>query len=289
MTLTSMAIGGLLASNHPRFNLALFALAAVGSVIAHAANNMINDHFDLSSGLDTESYPRALYAPHPVLSGLVSRRELRTGILIANGLDAAIMIVLAVTQSPAIVWFALAGLFLSVFYVAPPLRLKSRGLGEPSVFLIWGPVMVGGTYFASTGDLSVEVLWASVPYALLVTSVLMGKHLDKMPWDVRENVRTLPALLGEGAARRTTLLLMVAFYVSVIALAATGIITWWCLLVLGALPACARTWSTFSKPKPDSPPEGYPLWPLWFVSWAFRHARRAGALLVVGLFIGAVT
>ena len=39
-----------------------------------------------------------------------------------------------------------------VFYVAPPIRLKHIGLGEPGVFIVWGPLMVVGTFFVATGD-----------------------------------------------------------------------------------------------------------------------------------------
>ena len=49
--------------------------------------------------------------------------------------------------------FALAGLFISVFYVAPPLKLKHHGLGEPGVFVVWGPLMIGGTYYVTAGTL----------------------------------------------------------------------------------------------------------------------------------------
>ena len=38
-------------------------------------------------------------------------------------------------------------------------------------------------------------------------------------------------------------------------------------------------------PKPEQPPENYPVWPLWFVSWAFYHNKRAGLLFVLGLVI----
>lgn len=40
---------------------------------------------------------------------------------------------------------ALGGFVLSVAYTAPPLRLKKRGLGEPDVLVVWGPLMVCGT------------------------------------------------------------------------------------------------------------------------------------------------
>ena len=80
MTLTAAAIAGLLAAFHDEnVRWGLFALAAVGLVLAHVANNLMNDLFDLEVGADSDSYPRALYAPHPVLSGTISRRGLLDG------------------------------------------------------------------------------------------------------------------------------------------------------------------------------------------------------------------
>jgi 1,4-dihydroxy-2-naphthoate polyprenyltransferase len=288
MTITSVAITGLLAARHPAFDGLLFALAAIGSIVAHAANNMTNDYFDLTEGLDTGAYPRAEYAPHPVLSGVISRAGLGKAILVANALDAAIMLVLVVERGWPILAFALAGLFISVFYVAPPLRLKARGLGEPSVAIVWGPLMVGGTYYAAVGHVPAEVFWMSVPYALLVTTVLMGKHIDKITWDAREAVRTLPVLLGEARSRHVTTILMAAFYVSIAALVLTGTAAVWGLVALGAVPAFVPAARTYARPKPAEPPRRFPLWPLWFGPWAFVHARRAGALFVVGLLLGAI-
>jgi 1,4-dihydroxy-2-naphthoate polyprenyltransferase len=288
MTLTAGAIAGFLAARDPSFDLLLFALAALGIVLAHAANNMINDYFDLSEGLDTDAYPRALYAPHPVLSGVVSKSGLAAAILVVNALDALIMVVLFMERGWPVIAFALGGLFVSVFYVAPPLRFKARGLGEPSVFAIWGPLMVGGTYYSATGHIPGEVILASIPYALLVTTVLMGKHLDKAPWDAPANIKTLPVILGDERGRALTVGLMVAFYVSVVALVGAGILPVWTLAVALVLPGFKKVRAYYGQPKPDEPPERYPLWPLWFVSIAFLHARRAGALLVLGLALGAV-
>jgi 1,4-dihydroxy-2-naphthoate octaprenyltransferase len=283
MTLVSVTIAGLLALGSPLFDPLLFLLAALGSVVAHAANNMINDLFDLDAGLDAKDYPRSQYAPHPVLAGLVERRGLVRGILIANLIDAAIMLVLFAERGWPIIAFALAGLFISVFYVAPPLRLKSKGLGEVSVAVIWGPVMVGGTYYAAVGNLPVGVWLLSIPYALLVTSVLMGKHIDKAPWDRREGVKTLPVLLGDKAALNFTKALLIGFYVTIVALVATRFASPWLLVVLLALPSLKKTLGTYSRAKPDAPPERFPVWPLWYGPWAFVHSRRAGASFVLGL------
>jgi len=121
------------------------------------------------------------------------------------------MVFLFAVRGWAVVLFALAGLFISVFYVAPPVRLKHLGLGEPGVFIVWGPLMVGGTYFITTGELPAWVWVASLPYAILVTSVLIGKHIDKLPYDSTKDVHTLPVILGEKRALRLNQALMIAF------------------------------------------------------------------------------
>ena len=238
MTIWSGLIGGLLAveanrvAGGPPVDWGLFAIAVVGLVLAHAANNMINDYFDTTSGVDTDDYVRALYAPHPILSGWVTKRQLGIAILLVNAVGAAIMLYLTAVRGPLIIVFALAGLFISVFYVAPPIRLKHHGLGEPGVFLTWGPLMVGGTFLAATGTIAPWVLLVSVPYALLVTSVLFGKHIDKIEADGALGVRTLPVILGEERARAVGRWLMIAFYPLTILSAAVGLIGPWVLLVV---------------------------------------------------------
>src|SRR5690606_13043499 len=259
-------------------------LAVVGIVVAHLANNLMNDLSDTDAGADTADYPRALYAPHPILSGLVTRRQLVTGILLCQVIDLAIMITLIVRVDWWIAFFALAGLFLSYAYAAPPLRLKRIGLGELDVLLVWGPLMVGGVYYAGTGSVSWQVLAAATVYALLPTTVLMGKHIDKLPYDAPAGTRTLPVLLGEARAKRLTQAMMVAYYVGVVVLVALRALGWPALLTLGALPLLVRSLREYSKPTPSQPPPDYPVWPLWWAPIAFVHTRRAGGLLLLGLF-----
>jgi 1,4-dihydroxy-2-naphthoate octaprenyltransferase len=288
LTITSAAVGGLLAVGRPGFDPWLFGLAAAGLLIAHGANNLMNDLFDLSSAVDTQNYPRALYAPHPVLSGLISKRGLAVASVLANILSLAVLIVLTIERGWPIVAFALAGFVVSAGYAAPPLRLKKHGLGEPGVFLVWGPLMVGGTFYAATGSVDWEIVAASVPFALLATTVLMGKHIDKLPWDSGRNIRTLPVILGETAARRVTLAMMVGFYVSIAALVSSGALPLPALVALAALPRLVRVWKPFNQPRPEAPPKGFPVWPLWFAPIAFVHARLAGAFFVAGLAAAAV-
>lgn len=291
MTLISGIIGGLLALAAGPINWWYWLLAVIGIILAHAANNMINDYFDYRNGTDeSDDYPRGLYSPHPIRSGWLSPTKLMNAILIVNLLDLIIAIYLAVQVGWQIFLFALVGLFISVFYVARPIQLKHKGLGELGVFLIWGPLMIGGTYFVvSGGAMPTWVLAASIPYGLSVTTVLIGKHIDKLKPDARNGVKTLPVLLGEEQSLFLNKLLFIAFHIIVIILVLTQTLGFWVLLSLLAIPKLVReTWPKYSEPRPAEKPENYPVWPLWFVSWAFRYNRRAGGLFILGLILNLI-
>ena len=291
MTVTAGLLALLLAwwNDPAHLDVGLGLLAGAGIVLAHVANNLMNDLWDLQVGTDSSQYPRALYAPHPVLSGMTTRRGLLVRVLVVNVLDLAILVVLVVSRDAWILAFALGGFLLSVAYTAPPLRLKKRGLGEPTVLVVWGPLMVGGTYYAAVGHLPVGVIVASIPYALLCTAVLMGKHIDKIPWDAPDGTRTLPVLIGERRARLVTKAMMVAFYPLVVGLAVAGTVPVVSVVCLLGITRLVEVWKPFSEPKPAEPPSGFPIWPLWFAALAFVHTRRAGALLVAGMLIGVLS
>jgi len=289
MTLTSAVIGGLIAlAAVGSINWWFWLVTTIGIVVAHASNNLINDYFDYTEGADiAEDYPRALYSPHPIHSGWISKTKLMNAIILVNLVDLLIAIYLGVQTGWEVFLFALGGLFISVFYVAKPVRLKYRGLGELGVFIIWGPLMIGGTYFVVTnGTMPAWVLAASLPYGLTVTTVLIGKHIDKLQPDRNHSVKTLPVLLGFEQALFLNKILFIAFHVIVLILVLTETLGFWVLLSLFALPRLVQeTWPRYSEPKPAQKPEGYTVWPLWYVSWAFRYNRRVGALFILGLLL----
>jgi 1,4-dihydroxy-2-naphthoate octaprenyltransferase len=288
MTVTAGLVAGLLAVHDDDFHAGWFALAFLGIVLAHTANNLMNDLFDSTTGLDKADYPRAMYSPHPILEGYITKKGLATAAILVNLVDAGVGVILFVARGWPVVAFALAGFLLSAAYTAPPLRLKKRGLGEPDVFVVWGPLMVGGVYYSAVGSIPWEVYAASVPYGLLCTAVLMGKHIDKAPWDEREGIRTLPVILGADRSRTVTKAMMAGYYVTVAAGVAIGALPWPTLIVAASLPTLVKAWKPLSEPKPAEPPANFPIWPLWYAAIAFLHTRRAGVFLILGLLIAAV-
>jgi len=124
MTLTSGLIAVLLAAVAPvPVDWLNVTLAVIGIVIAHLANNLMNDLADTQVGNDTADYPRALYAPHPILSGLVTKRQMLVGVLLCQVLDLAIMVTLIWRQSWWVAAFALGGLLLVIWLATLALKV----------------------------------------------------------------------------------------------------------------------------------------------------------------------
>jgi 1,4-dihydroxy-2-naphthoate octaprenyltransferase len=214
---------------------------------------------------------------------------LLSAIAIVNLIDAIILVFFFLKTGWPVMVFALLGLFISVFYVAPPIKLKHHGLGEPGVFIVWGPLMIGGTYLVTAGEIPPPGVWlACVPYALIVTTVLIGKHIDKREADQSKGIRTLPVILGERISLWLNGALMIAYYLVVLVLVALGTLDAWVLLVFIALPRLGRVLKIYREPRPTEPPPDYPVWPLWYVSAAFYHNKLAGMLFVLGLILNLI-
>jgi 1,4-dihydroxy-2-naphthoate octaprenyltransferase len=181
-----------------------------------------------------------------------------------------------------VLWLALTGLFFVLFYTWP---LKHIGLGEPAVLLVWGPLMIGGTYLAVTGRWSHEAAVLGSIYALGPTTVLFGKHTDKRAADAEKRIRTLPVILGETTSRYSVIAMMVLQPVLVLAAVAQGALRWPMLVVLLGIPAIVTGAKVFSRPRPVERPAEFPeqYWPTYLAAWAFRTNRITGALFSLGL------
>jgi 1,4-dihydroxy-2-naphthoate polyprenyltransferase len=286
MTFISSAIAGILAFRDGRFSLGLWLLLTLGLLLAHATNNLLNDYIDYRRGVDKNNYFRAQYGPQPLEHGLMSIRELLTYAAITGLLALAAGAYLVILRGPlALLLLALGAIFV-LFYTWP---LKYVGLGELTVLVVWGPLMIGGGYYVITGQWSWNVVLASLPYALGPTTVIFGKHIDKYAEDRAKGIHTLPVVIGERTARYVALGMMALQYLLVIYLVAIRFFTPVMLVVLIALTAIPLLWSMYRNPKPAQRPAEYDasVWPLYFVSVAFLHNRRYGLWFMLGLLIDA--
>ncbi len=286
MTFTSAAYAGVLAFKAGAFDPLLFVLVTLGLCLAHATNNLLNDLTDHWKGVDRGNYFRTQYGPQTVEDGFLSASQLATYAALTGLLALAIggYLVFVSPRGGVVLALLLVGLFFVLFYTYP---LKYVGLGEPAVLLVWGPLMVGGSYLVITGTWSHPVAIASFAYALGPTAVRFGKHTDKLAFDHAKQIRTLPVLLGEAWSRRVTVGLLLAQYPVIAYLVYTGFFHPVVLVSFLSMTSLGRVFRVFSKPRPDSAPRDMPegVWPLWFVGAAFWFTRRYSMWFLLGLVL----
>ncbi|MBI1855922.1 MAG: prenyltransferase [Chloroflexi bacterium] len=293
ITLYSGLIGGLFAwqylySAGRPFNFLMWTILTLGLFIAHGTNNLINDYTDFSRGIDKDNYFRTQYGVHPLAQGFWGKRThlLWFGV---SGLLATLAGVYALFYTnfaPIVVWFFAIGAFILLFYTFP---LKYIGIGELSIFIIWGPMMIGGVYFVLTGLWDWAVILASIPIGLNVVTINLGKHTDKLKEDKVKKVRTLPVLVGETAARYITMSAIVLSYIITLYLIfVSHFFTPVMLLIFIAIKPAQMALQRMSKPRPTEPPAGYPIWPRWFSTVCFVHNRVFSNYFVLALVIETV-
>jgi 1,4-dihydroxy-2-naphthoate octaprenyltransferase len=122
------------------------------------------------------------------------------------------------------------------FYTGEPFNYKRRGLGVVFVFFLMGVLMVAGSYWATTGMLSLPVIWASIPVSILVSLILLTNELRDFEADARHGIRTLSVRTGYPAAVGLYLALLGLAYAGPWVLGAVGLFPR-PLLTLAALPA----------------------------------------------------
>jgi 1,4-dihydroxy-2-naphthoate octaprenyltransferase len=289
MTFTSAAFAGVLAFKAGAFDWMLFGLVTGGLCLAHATNNLVNDLTDHWKGVDQGNYFRTQYGPQTVEDGFLTVRQLITYAALTGGVGLAIGLYLVFVSERGEITMALlvSGLFFVLFYTFP---LKYIGLGEPAVLVVWGPLMVGGSYFVITGDWSNEVAFASLAYALGPTAVLFGKHTDKLSFDSDKGIRTLPVLLGESLSRKVTVALLLAQYPVIGYLIYTGFFHPVMLISFASMFSLKRVFEVFAHPRPERAPSSLPegVWPLWFVGVTFWFTRRYSGFFLIGLVLDVI-
>ncbi|MGZ6315773.1 MAG: prenyltransferase [Anaerolineales bacterium] len=288
MTFLSAALAGIFAARDGAFHFIPWLALTFGLIMAHASNNIFNDFTDYVRGVDKDNYFRTIYGAQPIASGLVTRRQHLTYFAV-TGLLALLagIYLIALNGWDVSIWILLGlGAFFVLFYTWP---LKYVAMGELAVLLVWGPLMIGGGYYVLAHRWDWNVVIASLPYVLGVTTVIFGKHIDKVLIDKGKKIFTLPVIIGERAARYAVLSMMVLPYLITAYLIATHFFTPVMLVVLLAVPTLLKTYPALLIPKPAVRPEGFADgqggWPLYFAPLSFVNNRAFGMYFLLGLIL----
>lgn len=186
------------------------AATLFGALMIQIGANLANDYFDFKKGADTAE---RLGPTRVTQAGLVTAKEMKRAIVFAFALSAIAGIYLVFRGGWPIVTIGLTSILFGILYTAGPYPLGYHGLGDPFAFLFFGPVAVGGTYYAQTLSINPEVIIAGLAPGLFAVCILTVNNIRDLKSDTVAGKRTLAVRFGVRFARMEYLL---AFLVAVL-------------------------------------------------------------------------
>jgi 1,4-dihydroxy-2-naphthoate polyprenyltransferase len=242
-TIVPILLGVAAAALDGRWSLFLAGLTLLAGSLVHLGLNIANDVFDTTSGADAANTTPTQFSggSRVVHYGLVRLRTLAAlsaGFYLAG---IAIGLYLAIrTEFWPLFWIGVAGVAISVFYTAPPIRLVHRGLGEITVALGFGPIMLLGAYFVQAQRFSFEAVYLSLPVAILIALVLYVNEIPDRAGDGAAGKRTLPVRWSKDAVIRAYVWSVVLVYALIAVGAASGVLPRPTVLALATIPIALR-------------------------------------------------
>lgn len=233
-TLVPVMLGAVVARAHGFTAWWLVVLALVGASCVHLGLNVLNDVFDADSGADEANVTPTPFSggSRVIQHGIVSQRAMWWAAAAFFVAGSGIGIGLAVTRGVEILWLGVAGVFLSIFYTAPPFKLAYRGLGDVAVAAGFGPIMLLGTYFVVARQFSAEAILVSVPVAILIMLVLYVNQIPDRHGDAEAGKRTVAVRFSQAAIVGGYAVSAWGAFAVIAAGVAAGVLTAWTLLAL---------------------------------------------------------
>lgn len=227
------AVVGALAANEQGHTLqwGLLLLTVFGIMLVHAGVNVLNDYFDEQNGTDRRNTQRIF----PFTGG---SRFIQNGVLTEHDtlmFGSVLMLVamalgfaLTAVSGVGLLWIGVLGFIVGWGYSAPPLRLNSRGFGEPMVALGFGILTPLGAWFVQTGSMAWYPVLVSFPLSLLIMNILLINQFPDSTADAASGKHHWVVRFGAAAAAK--------LYFAAVILALTFLLG---LISLGLLPKAA--------------------------------------------------
>lgn len=248
-----VALGGIIAAYNGHADLFLFALTLIGAVSIHAGTNLINDYYDFRKGADSD---KSLGQGGAIQKKQLTPRQVFWGGIAAFALGSVIGLYLVSVSGPFILVLGLFSVLAGFFYTAGPAALAYIGLGEITVFIFMGPIMVIGAYYVQAQTVTWPVLLASLPIGCLVAAILHANNLRDLEGDREIGKRTLATILGRRRANVEYYVLIASAYITLAITVVFGLSPWYTVVTAITLPiafALMRRVAVYSEPTALNP------------------------------------
>ena len=219
--------------------------AALGAAFIQIGTNLFNDVGDYLRGTDT---PDRLGPRRATAEGWLGAGAVRLGAWLAFALAFLCGIYLVGHGGWPIVAIGLASLAAGWAYTGGPKPIAYGPLGEIFVFVFFGLVAVGGSYYLQTLTLTAVALIAAALVGIHAAAVITVNNYRDLDGDARNGKNTLAVLLGRPATRQVYTLEMLAPFLLLLLLAPG--LGWLAALPLFSLPLAIGLIRRFHREAP---------------------------------------
>lgn len=239
-TFVPVILGGVLAWYESHiFDLFYFLLTLAGVLALHIATNTLNDYFDYQSGNDllNKEANRPFDGGAPFLiQGLLKPASVYRFGLTFLFIGIAIGLFLTAKRGWLVLPLGLIGVITSYFYVEPRVKLAARGVGEILTGLCFGPLVVIGTYYVLTQQVSLTAFIAGIPVGILIANVLYINQFPDKEADQAVGKNHWVVRWGKKKAAKVFVILVAAVYISVALGVIFKILPFFSLIALFTIP-----------------------------------------------------
>ena len=226
-------VGSAVASFEGQFNFLPAAAAFFCALLLQIGANLANDVFDFNRGADTAGRLGPLRVTQ---AGLLSPRQVLAGMWVCFGMAALLGGYLILVAGWPVLLIGLTSILAAIAYTGGPFPLGYYGLGDLTVFIVFGPVAVCGTVYVQALSVSPLAFWSSLPMGFLITAILVVNNLRDIETDRAAGKHTLAVRIGQPGTRWEYLLLVLAAYLVPPMMVFAGPGPDWLMLSLGSVP-----------------------------------------------------
>lgn len=218
-------------------DLGFAALTFVGVAALHASVDLLNDYWDFKRQIDTETNRTKFSGGTGVLpEGLLEPNQVyRAGMLmlvIGSSIGAFFVIERGITIA-VILGFAIVSIY---FYST---RIVDSGLGEVFV-AIKGSMIVLGTYFVQSSQITIEPIIAGIVSGILSSVVLFVNSFPDFDADKKHGRKTLVIILGKDKAASTIWIFPFLIYGIILVSVLSGIFPMTSLITFATIPVAVK-------------------------------------------------
>jgi len=252
-------------------------LTFAGVMALHASVDLLNDFWDFKRGIDTKTKRTKMSGGTGVLpEGLLKPSSVyRAGVafLIIGTIIGGYFVITDGIIIAIILGFAI----LSIYFYST--KIVDSGLGEFFV-AVKGAMIVLGTFFIQSGQMSVESILAGIVVGTLSSLVLFIASFPDHDADKSKGRKTLVIVVGKQKAAKLFWLFPMVSYLSIVVGVSLHLFPMFSLISLLSIPLMIKSGLGLQK-NYDSVEDLVP-----FMSSTLMFGRVTGVLFVIGFLIG---